>query len=126
EEERLEELRDNLVCADKQHHFPFCPVTDAIDIPKNDAEKNDLAAEPQNLHHHPQQEVRFEDHVPDERVTQHDGIDFDVAAHHLWLSLICSNLSMNGFGMFSESKHLDLFSAITDAEMPRQFSLCSE
>src|SRR5262249_56285289 len=53
EKERLEELRDNLVCADQQDHFPFCPVTDAIDISKNDAEKNDLAAEPQNLHHHP-------------------------------------------------------------------------
>src|SRR5215813_6062700 len=88
EKERLEELRDNLVCADQQHHFPFCPVTDVIDITKNDAEKDDLAAEPQNLDHHPQQEVRLEAHVPDERVAQHDGIDFDVTVHHLWLSLI--------------------------------------
>src|SRR4030095_4194043 len=72
EKERLEELRDNLVCADQQDHFPFCPVTDAIDISKNDAEKNDLAAEPQNLHHHPQQEVCLKAHVPDERVAQHD------------------------------------------------------
>ena len=45
EKERLEKLGDYLVCADQQDHFPFCPVTDAIDIPKNDAEENDL---PQN------------------------------------------------------------------------------
>ena len=89
EKERLEQLRDDLVCADQQHHFPFCPVADVIDIPKNDAEKNDLAAEPKNLHHHPQQEVRLETQIPDERVAQHDGIDFDVTAHHVWLSSIC-------------------------------------
>src|SRR5215831_5574660 len=106
EKERLEELRDNLVCADQQDHFPFCPVTNAIDISKNDAEENDLAAEPQNLHHHPQQEVRLEAQVPDERVAQHDGIDFDVTAHHLWLSLICTTPSIDRLAMLSEAKHL--------------------
>src|SRR5215475_12065293 len=70
EKERLEELRDDLVRADQQHHFPLRPVADSIDIPKNDAEENDLPAEPKNLHHHPQQEVRLETHVPDERVAQ--------------------------------------------------------
>src|ERR1041384_6759287 len=90
--ERLKQLRNNLVSTDQQHHLPFCPVTDAIDIPKNDAEKNDLAAEPKNLYHHPQQEVRLEAHVPDERVAQHNGIDFDVTAHRLVLSLTCSRV----------------------------------
>src|SRR5215831_16151434 len=72
EKERLEELRDNLVCADQQHHLPLRPVADSIDIPKNDAEKNDLPTEPKNLHHHPQQEVRLETHVANERVAQDD------------------------------------------------------
>jgi hypothetical protein len=80
-----------------------------INIPKNDAEKNDLAAEPQNFDHHPQQEVRLETQIPDERVAQHDGIDFDVAAHHLRLSLICRTSSLDGLVMLSEAKHLDCF-----------------
>src|SRR5215467_4996610 len=70
--ERLEELRDNLVCADQQHYFPLRPVADSIDIPKNDAEENNLPAEPKNLHYHPQQEIRLETHVPNERVAQDD------------------------------------------------------
>src|SRR5436190_6967303 len=72
EKESLEKLRDNLVCADEEHHFPFRPVADVIDISKNDAEKNDLAARPQNLDHHPQQKVRLETQIPDEGVAQHD------------------------------------------------------
>jgi hypothetical protein len=74
-----------------------------IDISKNDAEKNDLPAEPKNLDHHPQQEVRFETQIPDERVAQHDGIDFDVTAHHLWLLLICRIPSMDRLVMLSEA-----------------------
>src|SRR6476646_9377701 len=94
EKESLEKLRDNLVCADQQHYFPFRPVTDVIDISKNDAEKNDLPAEPQNLDHHPQQEVRLKAQVADERVAQHDGIDFDVTAHRLVLSFTCSRVNL--------------------------------
>jgi hypothetical protein len=65
-----------------------------IDIPKNDAEKNDLAAKPQNLHYHPQQEVRLKAHVPNERVAQQNGIDFDVTAHHFVLSLTCRRVNL--------------------------------
>jgi hypothetical protein len=64
-----------------------------IDIAKNDAEKNDLAAKPQNLHHHPQQEVSLKTQVSDERVAKHDGIDFDVTAHRLLLSLTCRRVN---------------------------------
>jgi hypothetical protein len=101
----LEKLCDDLVRPDQQNDFPFCPVANVIDTPKNDAEKNDLAAEPQNLHHHPQQEVRLEAQIADERVAQHDGIDFDVTAHHLWLSLICRTPSIDGLVMLSEAKY---------------------
>src|SRR6266568_7608743 len=94
EKESLEKLCDDLVCADQQHHFPFRPVTDVIDIPKNDAEENDLPAEPKNLDHHPQQEVRLETQVADERVAQHDGIDFDVAAHRFVLSFTCKRVNL--------------------------------
>jgi hypothetical protein len=97
------------VCADQQYHFPFRPVANVIDIPKNDAEKNDLAAEPENFHRHPQQEVRFEAQIADKRIAQHDGINFDVTAHHVWLSLICRTLSIEGLVMLSEAKHLGLF-----------------
>jgi len=65
--------------------------------------KNDLAAEPKNLDHHPQQEVRLETQIPDERVAQHDGIDFDVTAHHLWLLLICRTPSIDRLVMLSEA-----------------------
>jgi hypothetical protein len=54
--------------ADEQNHFPFCPITDAIDIPEDDGEKNDLADEPKHFHQHPKQEVRFEAQLADERV----------------------------------------------------------
>ena len=82
------------MCADQQHHFPFRPVAYVIDIPKNDAEENDLPAEPKNLDHHPQQEVRLETQIPDERVAQHDGIDFDVTAHRFVLSFTCRRVNL--------------------------------
>jgi hypothetical protein len=57
-----------------------------IDVPEDDAEENDLPAEPQNLDYHPQQKICFETHLADKRVAQHDGVDFDVTAHHFFLS----------------------------------------
>ena len=51
--ECLKELGNHLVCADKQHDLPLCPITDAIDIGENDAEEDNLAAEPKDLHDHP-------------------------------------------------------------------------
>ena len=56
EEECLEELRDDLMRADEQHDFPFRPVADPIDLAENDAEENNLAAEPEHLHDHPEDE----------------------------------------------------------------------
>jgi len=38
-----------LVSADEQNDFPFCPITDAVDIAEDDREKNDLADEPKAL-----------------------------------------------------------------------------
>ena len=87
EKERLEQLRDDLVRADEQHHFPFRPVTDAIHAAEDDAEKNDLPAEPQDFDDHPQEEIRLETHLANERVAQHDGVDFDVTPHCFFLSL---------------------------------------
>src|SRR4029077_21141225 len=86
EKERLEKLRDHLVGADQQHHLPFCPVTNSIHIAEDDAKKNDLPAEPKNFDDHPQEEIRLETQLPDERVAQHDGVNFDIAAHRLFLS----------------------------------------
>ena len=60
---------------------------DAIDLPEDDAEENNLSAKPEDFDNHPEQEVRLETHLADKRVAQHDGIDFDVTAHHLFLSL---------------------------------------
>src|SRR5258707_10427612 len=92
--ESLEKLCDDLVRPDQQHDLPFHPVADVIDISKNDAEKNDLPAEPKNLDDHPQQKVRLETQIPDERVAQHDGIDFDVTAHRFVLSLTCRRVNL--------------------------------
>jgi hypothetical protein len=83
EKERLEKLRDHLVSSDEQNDFPFCPITDAVDIAENDGEKNDLADEPKHLHQHPKQEVRFETHLANEGVTKHDGVDLDVTPDHV-------------------------------------------
>src|ERR1700730_1437810 len=86
EKERLEKLGDHLMGADEQDHFPFCPITDAIDIAENDGEKNDLADEPKHFHQHPEKKVRFETHLADQRVAKHDGIDVDVTPEHGCLS----------------------------------------
>src|SRR6266511_3180654 len=51
--ECLKKLGDHLVRADKQHDLPLRPVTNAIDIAENDAEEDNLPAEPKNLHDHP-------------------------------------------------------------------------
>ncbi len=71
--------------SDEQHHFPFCPIADAIDLPKNDAEKKNLAAKPQNLDDHPENKIRFETHLANERVAQHDRVNFEIAAHRIFL-----------------------------------------
>src|SRR5206468_11941619 len=78
EKERLEKLRDHLMGADEQNHFPFCPIADPVDIAENDREKSDLPDEPQHFHQHPKQEIRFETQLADERVAQHDGVNLDV------------------------------------------------
>src|SRR5213592_1581504 len=72
EKECLKKLRDDLVRADEQDDFPFRPVTDVIDRAKNDTEKNDLAEEPKDFYNHPEKEVRFETHLANERIAQHD------------------------------------------------------
>ena len=67
--------------ADEQHDFPLGPVADAVDLSENDTEENDLTAKPENFDDHPEQEIRLEAHLADERVAQHDGVDVDVTAH---------------------------------------------
>src|SRR6266480_925337 len=86
EEERLKKLGDHLVGADQQHDLPLCPIADPIHIAEDDAKKNNLSAEPKYFDDHPQEEVRLETHLANERVPQHDGINFDVTAHRLFLS----------------------------------------
>src|SRR6266480_765290 len=81
EKKALENLGDHLVGADEKHHFPFRPITDVIYLPENNAEENNLSAEPKDLDDHPQQEVCLEAHFPNEGVAEHDRVDFDVTAH---------------------------------------------
>jgi hypothetical protein len=58
-----------------------------IDLSEDDAKENDLPAEPEDLHDHPEKEICLKTHLANERVAQHDGVDFDVTTHHLFLSL---------------------------------------
>src|SRR5438105_2104425 len=95
EKESLEKLRDHLVRADEQHHFPFRPIANAIDLAKNDAEENDLPAEPEDFDDHPKEEVGFETHLADERIAQHDGVDVDVTPHYLFLSLVTGEVNLH-------------------------------
>jgi hypothetical protein len=83
----LEELRDDLMRANEQHHLPFRPISNVIDLSEDDAKENDLPAEPEDLHNHPEKEVCLKAHLANERVAQDDGVDFDVTAHYLFLSL---------------------------------------
>jgi hypothetical protein len=43
--------------------------------------KKNLAAKPEHLGQHPEDEVRFETHLANERIPQHDGVNVDVTAH---------------------------------------------
>ena len=74
-------LRDDLMRADEQHHFPFRPVTDAIDLAEDNAEEKNLAEKPKHLDDQPENEVCLEAHFANERVAQHDRVNFDVTAH---------------------------------------------
>jgi hypothetical protein len=78
---RLEQLRDDLVRADEQDHLPFRPVADLVDLPEDDTEEENLAAKPKHLHDHPEDEIGLETHLADERVAQHDRVNFEVASH---------------------------------------------
>jgi hypothetical protein len=86
EEKRLKKLRNDLVRADEQYNFPLGPITDAVDVAEDNAEEDDLAAEPEDFHQHPEEKICFEAHLADKRVAQHDGIDFDVTPHPVSLS----------------------------------------
>jgi hypothetical protein len=73
--------------ADEQDDFPLRPITDVIDGTKNDTEKNDLTEEPKHFHYHPEKKVGLETHLANERVAQHNTVNFDVTAHVFGLSL---------------------------------------
>src|SRR3954471_17967769 len=81
EEERLEQLRNHLVGADKQHDLPLRPIADPVDVAENDAEENDLAAKPEDFDDQPEKKIRFETQLTDERVAQHDRVDLKVTTH---------------------------------------------
>src|ERR1700731_757398 len=75
--------------AKKQDYFPFRPVSDSVHLTKDDTEENNLAAEPEHLHDHPKNEIRFEAQLANERVAQHDPPNLKIAAHAadvLWRS----------------------------------------
>src|SRR6266478_3100632 len=72
EEERLKKLGDHLVRTDQQHDLPLCPIADPIHIAEDDAEKNNLSAEPKYFDDHPKEEVCLETQLTNERVAQHD------------------------------------------------------
>ena len=73
--------------ADEQDDFPFRSITDVIDRAKDDTKKNDLTEEPKYFDYHPEKKIGLETHLANKRVSQHDAVNFDVAAHVLWLSL---------------------------------------
>ena len=60
-------------------HFDQSPML--VDLPEDDAEENDLAAEPEHFHDHPKNEIGLEAQLADERVAQHDPPDFKVTPH---------------------------------------------
>jgi len=86
EKERLKKLSNDLVSADEEDHFPFRPVPDAVDWAEDDAEKHDLAEKPQHFHQHPKNEIGLETHLANERVAQHDAINFDITPQAFHLS----------------------------------------
>src|SRR5213596_1889333 len=97
--------------ADKQHDLPLCPVTNTIDIGENDAEEDNLAAEPKDLHDHPQEKVRLETQLANERVAQHDGVDFDVTPHHFSCPLTLSTVNHRPYETFCAMASRDCWPA---------------
>ncbi len=45
-EERLKDLGDQLMRSDQQDNLPFCPVSDPVNITKDDLDEDDLPDEP--------------------------------------------------------------------------------
>ena len=69
------------MCADEQYHFPFRPITNAIDLAKDNAEEKNLTAKPQHLYDHPENKIRLKAHLANKRVAQHDPVNFEIALH---------------------------------------------
>jgi hypothetical protein len=57
-----------------------------IDGAKNDTEKNDLTEEPKHFHYHPEKKVGLETHLANERVAQHNAVNFDITPQAFHLS----------------------------------------
>ena len=72
--------------AEEQDDFPLRPVADLVHLTEDDAEENDLAAEPEHFHDHPEDKIRFEAQLANERVAQHDPPNLKIAAHAWMLS----------------------------------------
>ena len=64
--------------SDQQNDFPFCPVSDPLDVTEDYFNEDDLPDEPKQLDSHPEQKVRLKSHFPNERVAQHDRVDLPV------------------------------------------------
>ena len=75
-----QDLRDQLMSPDKQDDLPFRPVSDAVHIPEDHFDENDLSDEPEQLDSHPEQKICLEGHFANHRVAEHYGIDLSVAA----------------------------------------------
>jgi len=65
-------------------HFVQSPIRSTL--PKMMLKKNDLSAEPQNFDDHPQEKIGLETQLANERVAEHDEVDFDVTPHRFFLS----------------------------------------
>ena len=80
QEEGLENLLDEMRHAEQQHHFPLRPVADVIGVRIDDDDERELQREPKHLNHDPEQEVRLEAHLANDRVPPERDVDGPVAA----------------------------------------------
>src|SRR2546427_591417 len=64
--------------AHQQYDLPFRPIANVIRVAVDHRDERQLQGKPEQLHENPEQEIRFEPHLPHDGVLPQLGIDCEI------------------------------------------------
>src|SRR5688500_14779534 len=80
EEERLEDLLDEMRRTHQEHYLPFGPIGDPVRVLIDHRDECQLHRKPQRLGDDPHEEVRLEAHLPRHGVLPEGGVEAEVSS----------------------------------------------